>query len=67
MTRPDDDTQHDVPPPVPPEAFTRARDTPPAEPHREDLDERATEIVEGGIGLARLALGSAWRTSRWGL
>ncbi len=56
---------HDVPPPVPPEAFDRAR--PPREDVPSDVDERAAELVEGGIGLARLALGSAWRTSRWGL
>lgn len=61
-----DDERHDVPPPVPPEAFDRARALD-EDPYEEDLDERATEIVEGGIGLARLALGSAWRTSRWGL
>lgn len=65
MSRHRDEDRHDVPPPVPPEAFGRAdaadRD------YVEDLDERAAELVEGGVGLARLAMGSAWRTSRWGL
>lgn len=65
MTGPRDDDRHDVPPPVPPEAFDRARRAD-AE-YVEDLDERAAELVEGGLGLARLAMGSAWRTSRWGL
>lgn len=70
MTREHD---HDVPPPVPPEAFERAsarsdeRDDDPRDDPAYDVDERAAEIVEGGIGLARLALGSAWRTSRWGV
>ncbi len=65
MTDERDDDRHRVPPPVPPEAFEQARraDT----EYVEDLDARATELVEGGIGLARLAMGSAWRTSQWGL
>lgn len=57
--------RHDVPPPVPPEAHHRGRR--PDRVDDEDLDARAQELVEGGIGLARLAMGSAWRTSRWGL
>jgi hypothetical protein len=57
--------RHDVPPPVPPEAF--AWDGSQPEDRDEDLDQRATELVEGGLGLARLAIGGAWRTSRWGL
>ena len=65
--RRDDDERHDVPPPVPPEAFDRARAAADPDPYDDDVDERATEIVEGGIGLARLAIGSALRTSRWGL
>lgn len=56
-----------MPPPVPPEAFDRARAVDDTDPYDDDVDERATEIVEGGIGLARLAIGSALRTSRWGL
>lgn len=60
-----DDDRHDVPPPVPPEAFARERAR--SDDRHEDLDQRATELVEGGIGLARLAIGGAWRTSRWGL
>ncbi len=58
---------HDAPPPVPPEAFDRARRPVDDDEPYPDVDERAAELVEGGIGLARLALGSAWRTSRWGL
>ncbi len=65
MTGPRDDDRHSVPPPVPPEAFEQARRA--DEEYVEDLDARATELVEGGIGLARLAMGSAWRTSRWGM
>ena len=63
--RPDHDDRHGVPPPVPPEAFERAREA--DREYVEDLDARAAELVEGGVGLARLAVGSAWRTSRWGL
>lgn len=62
----DRDEHDDTPPPVPPEAFGRARPQE-GDERQEDLDERATELVEGGLGLARLALGSALRTSRWGL
>lgn len=65
MTEERDDDRHAVPPPVPPEAVEQARRVD-AE-YVEDLDERAAELVEGGLGLARLAMGSAWRTSRWGL
>lgn len=65
MTDGRDDNTHDVPPPVPPEALGRARDA--DREYVEDLDARAAELVEGGVGLARLAVGSAWRTSRWGL
>jgi hypothetical protein len=32
---------------------------------REEMDVRATELVEGGIGLARIAVGGAFRTARW--
>lgn len=65
MTQERDPDRHRVPPPVPPEAFEQARRAD-AE-YVEDLDARATELVEGGLGLARLAMGSAWRTSQWGL
>ena len=65
MNQHHDDTNHDVPPPVPPEAFDRAREA--DREYVEDLDARAAELVEGGVGLARLAVGSAWRSSRWGL
>lgn len=65
MTPERDQDRHRVPPPVPPEAFEQARRAD-AE-YVEDLDARATELVEGGLGLARLAMGSAWRTSQWGL
>jgi len=50
---------------VPPEADEHARRA--DEEYIEDLDTRAAELVEGGLGLARLAVGGAWRTSRWGL
>ena len=65
MTQDRDENRHAMPPPVPPEAFERARET--GREYVEDLDARATELVEDGVGLARLAMGSAWRTSRWGL
>ena len=43
------------------------RDVPPGaiDDMREEMDVRATELVEGGIGLARIAFGSAFRTARW--
>lgn len=72
MTTRDDDRdrrrrgdRHSVPPPVPAEALDRARDA--DREYVDDLDARATELVEGGVGLARLAVGSWLRTSRWGL
>lgn len=63
---PGDRDRHDIPPPVPTEALQRARRQR-LRDEDEDLDQRATELVEGGIGLARLAMGSALRTSRWGV
>lgn len=60
-----DEERYRVDPPVPPDLREPSRRRRRAE--RDDLDERATEIVEGGIGLARLALGGAWRTGHWGV
>lgn len=65
MSRDRDEDRYDVPPPVPPEAFDRAHEA--DREYVEDLDARAAELVEGGVGLARLAMGGAWRTSRWSL
>lgn len=61
-----DEERYRVDPPVPPDLDDPSR-RPRRRVEREELDERATEIVEGGIGLARLALGGAWRTSQWGV
>jgi hypothetical protein len=63
----------DVPPPVSPAALgddptdhaALGADPTDDPTDDEELDVRAAELVEGGIGLARLAVGSAWRTSRW--
>ncbi len=37
----------------------------PMQDMRQEMDVRATELVEGSIGLARIAVGSALRTAKW--
>lgn len=62
------ENRFDADSPVPPEAFHTEpprRGPRDGRTEREVLDERATELVEGGIGLARIAIGGALRTARW--